>query len=107
MARSSEIVEHLKSAQFTDAEGRATGPGRIPFLVAAGRPRWLGYLSYVSVLLLGLLLASGLVEAGNEAGTDLLRIIGVVAILGALFGVWEVWRGRQFSPREIVDRLRR
>ena len=43
----------------------------------------------------------------EQAGTDLLRIIGVVAILGSLFGAWEVWRGRMFAPREIVDRLRR
>ena len=50
-----EIVEHLQSPQFTDAEGQVTGQGRIPFLGAGGRPRWLGYLFYVSVLLMGVL----------------------------------------------------
>ena len=107
MARRDQVTAHLLAPQFTDGAGRATGQGRVPFLVAPGRPRWLGYVFYLGAFLVGVALALGLVEAGNEAGSDLLRILGVVAIFGALLGAWEVWRGRPFSPREIAQRLRR
>ena len=107
MDQPSGLSEHLRSPQFTDADGQATGQGRVPVLVAPGRPRWLGYLFYLGTFVIGALLALGLIEAGNEAGTDLLRIFGAVAMFGAVFGAWEVWRGRPFSPRELVDRFRR
>lgn len=107
MTQPGRLGTHLRSPQFTTEDGQASGQARVPVFVAPGRPRWLGYLFYLGAFVVGGALALGLIEAGNEAGTDLLRILGAVAMFGAVFGAWEVWRGRPFSPREIVDRLRR
>ena len=101
------IAEHLRSPQFVDADGKPTGPSRVSFIVTPGRPRWLGYAFYVAGFLLGAVLALGVVDTGNEMGRELLQIIGVVGMFGAVYGCWEIWRGRALSAREIVDRLRR
>ena len=100
------ISEHLKSPQFTDAAGKATGPPRVVFFVAPGRPRWLGYAFYLAGFILGAVLALGVIDTG-EMGGDLLQIIGVVGMLGAVYGCWEVWRGRAPSFKGVVDRLRK
>jgi hypothetical protein len=101
------LSEHLRSPQFTDTDGQATGSARVAFFVAPGRPRWLGYLFYAGGLVLGLVLALGLVELGDEMGTDLIRIIGVVGVVGAVYGAWEVWRGVPLSLRGVLDAIRR
>ena len=43
-----QLVDHLKSPQFTDADGNATGPARMAMVVAPGKPRWLGYAFYLA-----------------------------------------------------------
>lgn len=101
-----QLIDHLQSPQFTDAEGNATGPARMAFFVAPGRPRWLGYAFYLVGFVLGAILALGIVDIGEEIGSDLIQIIGVVGMFGAVYGAWEVWRGRAPSLRGVVDRLR-
>ena len=102
----SQIAEHLRSPQFTDADGEATGPARVTFFVAPGRPRWLGYLFYGSGFLLGLVLALGVLDLDSMGG-DFVQIIGVVGMLGAVIGALEVWRGVPWSLRGLVDAVRR
>jgi hypothetical protein len=103
----SSIVEHLQSPQFTDAEGKSTGPARVTFFVAPGRPRWLGYAFYLAAFVLGAVLALGIVDIGDQMSREIIGIIGVVGMLGAVYGCWEVWRGRAPSIRGLVDRARR
>jgi hypothetical protein len=101
-----QLADHLKSPQFTDADGNATGPARMTFVVAPGKPRWLGYAFYLTGFILGAVMATGLIELGDEMGGDLLQIVGVVAMLGAVYGAWEVWRGKAPSARGLIDRIR-
>ena len=101
-----QLTEHLQSPQFTDADGNATGPARVAFFVAPGKPRWLGYAFYLAGFVLGAVLALGIVDIGDEMGSDLIRIIGVVGMIGGVYGAWEVWRGRAPSLRGAIDRLR-
>jgi hypothetical protein len=101
-----QFSDHLRSPQFTDEDGNATGTTRMAMVVAPGKPRWLGYAFYLAGFVLGAVLASGLIDLGEEMGTDLLRIIGVVGMIGAVYGVWEVWRGKPPSARGLIDRIR-
>ena len=101
------LAEHLRSPQLTDADGNATGSARVAFFLAPGRPRWLGYAFYGAGFLLGLVLALGIFEMGDEIGRDLVRIIGVVGMIGAVLGSIEVWRGVPFSLRGLLDAVRR
>ena len=103
----SRMAEHLRSPQFTDADGNHTGPSRVPFLAAPGRPRWLGYAFYLGGFVLGALLALGVVDTGDQMGRDLLQIIGVVGMFGAVYGCWEIWRGGAPSLKGVVDRVRK
>lgn len=103
----SSISEHLHSPQFVDANGDPTGPSRVTFFVAPGRPRWLGYAFYVAGFLLGAVLALGIVDSAAETGLGLLQIIGIVGMFGAIYGCWEIWRGRAPSLRGVLERLRR
>jgi len=101
-----QFIEHLQSPQFTDAEGNATGPARMAFFVAPGKPRWLGYAFYAVGFVLGAVMALGIFDIGDEMGSDLVQIIGVVGMFGAVYGCWEVWRGRAPSLRGLIDRVR-
>jgi|GEM_PF-4499942 len=101
------LTEHLRSPQLTDADGNATGSARMAFFVAPGSPRWLGYAFYATGFALGLVMTLGIFDLGEEMGSDLLRIIGVVGMFGAAYGSWEVWRGRPPSLKGTVDRIRR
>ena len=101
------LSEHLRSPQFTDADGAPTGPSRVTFFVAPGRPRWLGYAFYLATFTLSVVLALGVVDTGDEMGRDIIQIVGVVGMFGAVYGSWEVWRGRAPSIRAVVERLRR
>jgi hypothetical protein len=101
-----QLVDHLKSPQFTDADGNATGPARMAMVVAPGKPRWLGYAFYLAGFILGAVMATGLIELGDEMGGDLVQIVGVVGMLGAVYGSWEVWRGRPPSAKGLIDRIR-
>jgi hypothetical protein len=103
----SVLAEHLRSPQFTDADGAPTGPSRVTFFVAPGRPRWLGYAFYLAAFVLSVVLALGVVDTGEEMGRDIFQIIGIVGAFGAIYGCWEVWRGRAPSVRGVVERLRR
>ena len=102
----SAVEDHLRSPQFTDPDGDPTGTARVTFFVAPGRPRWLGYLFYLGGFVLGLVLALGLIDPGGTIGSDLIVIIGVVGMFGAVYGTWEIWHGSQPSLRAVVDRLR-
>ena len=102
----SQLVDHLRSPQFTDADGNATGPARMAFVVAPGKPRWLGYAFYGAGFILGLVMVLGVFDLGDEMGSDLVRIIGIVGMFGALYGCWEVWRGRAPSLKGVMDRMR-
>jgi hypothetical protein len=101
-----QLVDHLKSPQFTDADGNATGPARMAMVVAPGRPRWLGYAFYLAGFILSAVMATGLIELGDDMGGDLVQIIGVVGMLGAVYGAWEVWRGKPPSAKGLIDRIR-
>ncbi len=102
-----QLVDHLRSPQFTDEDGNATGPTRMAMVVTPGKPRWLGYAFYLAGFVLGTVLALGLIDIGEEMGTDLVQIIGVVGMIGAVYGIWEVWRGKPPSFKGVIDRLRR
>jgi len=102
----SQLADHLRSPQFTDADGHATGPARMAFFVAPGRPRWLGYAFYLAGFVLSAVLALGLFDFGDEIGGELIQIIGVVGMFGAVYGSWEVWRGRPPSLRGLIDKAR-
>ena len=101
-----QLREHLDSPQFTDREGNATGSARFALMVAPGKPRWLGYLFYLITFLISAVLALGLIDVGGEMGADLVRILGVVGMLGAVYGAWEVWYGRTLSLGHVIDRIR-
>jgi len=103
----SALAEHLRSPQFTDADGAPTGSSRVAFFVAPGRPRWFGYVFYLAAFVLSVVLALGVVDTGDEMGRDIIQIIGLVGAFGAIYGCSEVWRGRALSVREVVERLRR
>ena len=83
MDQPSGISEHLRSPQLTDTDGQATGQGRVPVLVAPGRPRWLGYLFYLGTFVVGAGLAlwgaDRFAETGRGAST---RTSGIVTKLG-------------------------
>jgi len=102
-----QLADHLRSPQFTDADGNATGPARMAFFVAPGKPRWLGYAFYGAGFVLGLVMVLGVFDLGEEIGSDLVRIIGVVGMFGAIYGSWEIWRGRPPSLKGALDRIRR
>ena len=51
-------------------------------------------------------MALGLVDLGGDFGGDLVQIVGVVAMFGAAFGAWEVWRGKPPSAKGLLDRFR-
>jgi hypothetical protein len=101
-----QLADHLRSPQFTDENGDATGPTRMAMVVAPGKPRWLGYAFYVVGFVLGAVLATGLIDIGEQMGSDLVQIIGVVGMIGAVYGAWEVWRGKPPSARGLIDRIR-
>ncbi len=61
-----QLIEHLQSPQFTDTDGNATGPARMAFFVAPGKPRWLGYAYYAVGFNFGLTGGSGI---GSVYGT--------------------------------------
>ncbi len=100
------LAEHLRSPQFTDAEGNPTGPARVTFVVAPGKPRWLGYAFYGAGFILGLVMLLGVFELGDEMGSDLVQIIGAAGMFGAIYGSWEIWRGRPPSLKGAVNRIR-
>lgn len=100
------LIDHLKSPQSTDADGNPTGPVRMTMVVAPGKPRWLGYAFYLSTFAVGVVMALGLVDVGGVMGSDLVQIVGVVAMIGAMYGAWEVWRGRAPSVKDVLDRIR-
>jgi hypothetical protein len=101
-----QLVDHLKGPQFTDADGNPTAPARVAFFVAPGKPRWLGYAFYAAGFILGAVLALGVVDIGEDIGRDLIQIIGVVGMFGAVYGSWEIWRGRAPSIKGLVGRIR-
>ena len=101
-----QLVDHLKSPQFTDADGNATGPARMAMVVAPGKPRWLGYAFYLAGFVVGAVMALGFIDIGGVMGADLVQIIGVVSMLGAIYGAWEVWRGKPPSAKGLVNRFR-
>jgi hypothetical protein len=101
-----QLIDHLKSPQFTDADGNASGPVRMTMVVAPGRPRWLGYAFYLSTFIVATVMALGLVDLGGDFGGDLVQIVGLVAMFGAAFGAWEVWRGSAPSVKGLLDRFR-
>ena len=90
-----KVLDHLRSAQFIDEDGNKTGGSRVALIVAPGRPRWLGYAFFLAVFITAAVLALGLIDLGG----DMIQIIGVVAMLGAVLGALEVWRGRPLSLR--------
>jgi hypothetical protein len=101
-----QLADHLRSPQYTDDEGNSTAPARVPMIVAPGRPRWLGYAFCLAAFILGAVLALGILDLGETIGSDLVRIIGIVSMLGAVYGAWEIWRGKPFSNKGLIDRVR-
>jgi len=101
------LLEHLRSPQLVDTEGNATAPARVSFVVAPGKPRWLGYAFFLGASALSAVLAFGLIDVGGDMGGDLVSIIGVVGMIGAVYGAFEVWRGRPISIRDAIERVRR
>jgi len=101
-----QLADHLRSPQFTDSEGNPTGPARMAMVVAPGKPRWLGYAFYLGTFVFGAILAFGLIDIGDSMAGELAQIVGVVSMFGAVYGAWEVWRGKAPSLKGVIDRIR-
>ena len=85
-------MDHLRSPQFTDRDGRPTADrshSRFA-LLDPSRPRWVGYALCLPLLVAGGLLATGMI-GGRE---DLKAVLGVLLIVLGTGLAFEVWRGR-------------
>ncbi len=84
----SRLMDHLRSLQFTDRDGRPTADrSRSRFALLE---RWVGYALCLPLIVAGGLLATGLI-GGRE---DLKAVLGVLLIVLGAGLAFEVWRGR-------------
>ena len=94
------LVEHLKSPQFLTEDGRPTNRNRFARMTrvtAPGTPRWVGYVTGLAILVVGLLT----LFAYPDAVVGL--VIGLILIGSAVYIWLEVRRGIPFRSRDRID----
>jgi hypothetical protein len=117
------LMEHLRSPQFTDSEGRETVKRhRLSLLVGTGIPRWRAYLHESVVAIIGIVMLIGAVDwlglydqylagvlgspelsskgepsitlLGYQVG--LFTVVGALILASAIGGFIDTWRGKRF-----------
>ena len=74
---------------------KGSGQMGLGLVLGPGRPRWLGYGFFLGGFILGAILAFGIVEIADDFGA----VIGIVGMLGAAYGMLEVYRGKPIWKR--------